>query len=389
MIQEKALAMSDELISIRRSLHKMPETAFEEKKTSKFIQDKLTEYGIPFTVVATTGVVGLIKGGHEGKTVLLRADIDGLPITEEADVEYKSEHEGFMHACGHDVHTTCLLGAAKLLNENRENLHGNVKLIFQPAEEGVGGALPMINEGIMENPHVDSAFAFHVEPLEEVGNIQIRDGAIMASPDDFELTVYGRGGHGAYPHNCVDPIVVGCMIVNAYQTIVSRHFNPMTPAVVSVCSFNSGTCTNVIPDSATLTGTARSLDKESREKLMYLLEKIAVDTATSMGAICDFKFKPLYPPTINDKEMNKIVSGAADKLDIVKNVVVLENASMAGEDFAYFVDAVPGSYFKLGVGNKTKGIEYPIHSPKFAIDESALTIGTAMMAQIATDYLNN
>ncbi len=387
MLQEKALAMSDELIEVRRKLHRIPETAFEEVQTSKFIQNKLTEYGIPFEVVAKTGVVGLIKGGKQGKTVLLRADIDGLPITEEAAVDYKSEIDGHMHACGHDIHTTCLLGAAKLLNDIKSELCGNVKLVFQPAEEGVGGALPMINDGVMENPHVDAAFALHVEPMEEVGNIQIRDGAIMASPDDFELTVHGVGGHGAYPHTCVDPIVTASMIVNAYQTIVSRHFDPMTPAVVSVCSFNAGSCTNVIPDSAHLTGTARSLDKQTREKLMYLLEKIAVDTAASMGAKCEFEFKPLYPPTINSKAMNKIVTGAAEKLDIVKNVVELESASMAGEDFAYFIERVPGAYFKLGVGNKAKGINYPIHSPKFTADESALPIGAALMAQIAADYL--
>lgn len=388
MIADKALNIADELTSLRRRLHKTPELAFEEFETSKIIQETLKKYNIPFKVVAKTGVVALIEGGFDGKTILLRADIDGLPITETADVDYKSEIDGHMHACGHDVHTACLLGAAKLLNEIKDSLHGNVKLVFQPAEEGVGGALPMINEGVMENPHVDSAFAMHVEPLEEVGNIQVRDGAIMASPDDFELTVYGVGGHGAYPHKCVDPILVASMIVNAYQTIISRHFDPMIPAVVSVCSFHAGSCTNAIPDTATLTGTARSLDKESRAKLAHLLEKIAVDTAKSMGAKCDFKFKPLYPPTINDKGMNKIVVDAANKLNIVKEVVTLETASMAGEDFAYFVDLVPGAYFKLGVGNKEKGISYPIHNPSFAVDERSLTVGCAMMAQIAIDYLN-
>lgn len=388
MIEQKALAMSDELIALRRALHKVPETAFLEKRTSKIIQDKLTEYGIPFEVVAKTGVVGIIKGAKDGKTVLLRADIDGLPIEENSGVEFKSEIDGFMHACGHDVHTTCLLGAARILNEMKDQLSGNVKLVFQPAEEGVGGALPMINEGVMENPHVDSAFALHVEPLEEVGNIQIRDGAIMASPDDFELTVHGVGGHGAYPDKCVDPILVASMIVNAYQTIVSRQIDPMTPAVVSVCSFHAGNCTNAIPNSATLTGTARSLSKETRAKLAHLLEKIAVDTAESMGATCDFEFKPLYPPTINSKEANEVVVNAAKKLNIIKDVVTLEKASMAGDDFAYFIDKVPGSYFKLGVGNKEKGINYPIHSPKFNIDESALSIGSALMAQIAFEYLN-
>ncbi|MCX7714200.1 MAG: amidohydrolase [Clostridia bacterium] len=387
MIEQMALSMREELIHMRRSLHEIPETAFCENKTSQFIQNKLSELGIPYHVIAKTGVVGLIKGISNEKTVLLRADIDGLPICEESGAEYKSKIDGWMHACGHDVHTACLLGAAKILNSMKDRLLGNVKLVFQPAEEGVGGALPMIEEGVMENPYVDSAIALHVEPMEEVGNIQIKDGAIMASPDDFELTIQGKGGHGAYPHTCVDPIVIGSMIINAYQTLVSRHFNPMTPVVISVCSFHSGNCTNVIPDTAHLTGTARSLDKDTRAELMKVLKETAVDIAKSMGGECDFVFKPLYPPTINDKAMNEIIKNAAKKLNFIKKIVCLEQASMGGDDFAYFSEKVPGVYFKLGCGNREKGIVHPIHSPKFNVDEDALPIGAAIMAQAAFDYL--
>lgn len=389
MIYDIAKQMNDKLISVRRTLHKMPETAFEEVKTSQFIQNYLKELGIPFHVVAKTGVVGLIKGANEGKTILLRADIDGLPVTEQSDVEFKSEHEGFMHACGHDVHTTCLLGAAEILNNMKSELCGNVKIVFQPAEEGVGGALPMIEEGVMENPHVDACAAMHVEPFEKCGNIQIKDGAIMASPDDFELTVYGKGGHGAYPHLCVDPILIASMIVNAYQTIVSRHFDPMTPCVVSVCSFNSGTCTNVIPDKAVLTGTARSLDKETRAKLAYLLEKIAVDTAQSMGGTCDFKFKPLYPPTINDKHMNEVLIKSAKEITAINEVVRLETASMAGEDFAYFGEHAPSVYFKLGIGNEDESLNRPLHHSQFTVNENAIHIGAALMAETAYNYLKS
>ena len=389
MIYDIAKEMNEKLISTRRALHKIPETAFEEFKTSEFIQNRLTELGIPFYIAAKTGIVGLIKGAKEGKTILLRADIDGLPVTENTDLEFKSEREGYMHACGHDVHTTCLLGAAEILNNMKDELCGNIKLIFQPAEEGVGGALPMIEEGIMENPHVDACVAMHVEPFEKCGNIQIRDGAIMASPDDFELTVYGKGGHGAYPHLCVDPILIASLIVNAYQTIVSRHFDPMTPCVVSVCSFNAGTCTNAIPDTAFLTGTARSLDKQTREKLAYLLEKIAVDTAQSMGGSCEFKFKPLYPPTINDQTINKLICDAADMIPERNEVVYLENASMAGEDFAYFCENAPSAYFKLGIGNEDEALNRPLHHSEFMVNENAIHIGTALMAQTAVNYLKN
>lgn len=383
MIKQLAKDMQMELVQIRRELHKIPETAFEEYKTSQYIKNKLDEFGIPWQSMAKTGVTGLICGDHPGKTLLLRADIDGLPILEESGVPFASERTGFMHACGHDIHATCLLGAAKLLNRFKEQLHGKIKLVFQPAEEGAGGALPMIREGILENPAVDAAIALHVEPLETVGNVQIKDGPIMASPDDFTLTVHGVGGHGASPHTCVDPILVGSMIVNAYQTIVSRSFDPMTPCVVSVCSFHSGSCTNAIPDSATLTGTARSLNHKARKKLAELLEKIAVETANAMGATCDFKFHPLYPPTINDTAMNKLITEACNLTDV--NVVPLEKASMAGDDFAYFCEQVPGSYFKLGVGNETA--KYPIHSPKFQADEKALSIGTAVLTQAALLYL--
>lgn len=388
MIYDIAKQMNESLIKTRRELHTIPETAFKEFKTSEYIQNRLKALGIPFEICAQTGVVGLIKGRHEGKTILLRADIDGLPVNEESDVEFKSKHTGFMHACGHDVHTTCLLGAAEILNNMKNELHGNIKLVFQPAEEGVGGALPMINEGVMENPHVDACIAMHVEPFEKCGNIQIKSGSIMASPDDFELTVYGRGGHGAYPHLCVDPILIGSMIVNAYQTIVSRHFNPMTPCVVSVCSFNAGTCTNAIPDSAVLTGTARSLDKETRAKLAYLLEKIACETAQSMGGSCKFEFKPLYPPTVNDDGMNEIIQKSAAMIPAINEVVELKEASMAGDDFAYFCDNAPSVYFKLGIGNDDESLNHPLHHSQFTVNENSIHIGTALIAQAAVNYLN-
>ena len=219
MIEEKAFQIKDELISIRRHLHSTPETDFEEIKTSSFIRSKLDDYGIPYTTSAKTGTVALIKGKNSNKTVLLRADIDGLPIKDESKFEIKSEREGYMHACGHDIHATCLLGAAKILNDIKDELNGNVKLVFQPAEEGVGGALPMIEDGILENPHVDAAFALHVEPLEKTGNIQVKDGSIMASPDDFKIVVHGVGGHASAPEKCVNPVTIGTAIITEFEKL--------------------------------------------------------------------------------------------------------------------------------------------------------------------------
>lgn len=383
MIKEQAEKMKDELIEIRRTLHTTPETDFVEFKTSAFIQEKLTEYGIPFEIKATTGISALIKGAKAGKTVLLRADMDGLPIKDESDFHIKSEREGFMHACGHDVHAACLLGAAKLLNDMKNEINGNVRLIFQPAEEGDGGALPMIEEGIMENPHVDGAFALHVEPLEKTGNIQIKNGSIMASPDDFEIIIRGVGGHGAYPEKCVNPLSVCAMILEKYHTLASDY---NLPCVVTICSINGGSCRNAVPNEAVMTGTARSLDPVTRKKLMELLETIASDISKSMGAELEFNFNALFPPVINDEKMNAVVAKSAEKLGL--GVVELKEASMAGDDFAYFCERVPSAYFKLGVGNSDIGAVYPIHSPKFKADENALPIGAAILAQSAVEFLN-
>ncbi|MGN0150440.1 MAG: M20 family metallopeptidase [Clostridia bacterium] len=383
MIAKRANELKDELIKIRHTLHKTPETDFVEFKTSAYIQKKLIEYGIPFEVKAITGISAIIKGKNDGKTVLLRADFDGLPIKEESGVDFSSEIDGYMHACGHDVHAACLLGAAKILNEHKNEISGNIKLIFQPAEEGAGGALPMIEEGVMENPHVDGAFALHVEPLENVGNIQIKDGSVMASPDDFEIIIHGVGGHGAHPEECVNPISVGAEILRKYHTLSSDY---KLPCVVTICSFNSGSCRNVIPDTAVITGTARSLDSVTRKKLVELLKKIASDTAADMNASIEFNFNVLFPPVVNNSEMNEIVAESARQLGL--NITYLTKPSMAGDDFSYFGERVPSSYFKLGVGNETIGAIYPIHSPKFKADDCALPLGAAIMAQAALNFLN-
>lgn len=371
--------------SIRENLHRFPETEFNEFKTCEIIRNELDKLNIEYEECTQTGTVAIIRGKQEGKTVLLRADIDALPIKEETDLEFKSQNDGFMHACGHDIHTACLLGAAKILNEMKNNLCGNIKFIFQPAEEGSGGAKPMIDEGVLDNPKVDAAFALHVEPLEKVGNIQIRNGAIMASPDEFYIHVKGKGGHGSAPHQCVDPIAISAAIISDFQAIVRESVNPMIPCVVSVCSIHSGNCPNVIPSEAFMEGTVRTLDNDTRFKIAKILEKRACNIAEKMGGKCFFTYKALYPPVINDENMNKIVIQAANKLGV--GIVNLPFAAMAGDDFSYFAEAVPSAYFKLGVGNDI--INYPIHSPHFDADEKSYEIGSKIMAQIAVEYLNS
>lgn len=371
--------------NIREKLHRCPETEFNEFQTCKIISEELYKLNIDHSICAKTGIVAIIRGEKKGKTVLLRADIDALPIKEETDLSFKSQNDGYMHACGHDVHTACLLGAAKILNSVKNTLCGNVKLIFQPAEEGSGGAKPMIDEGILHNPEVDAAFALHVEPLEKVGKIQVRNGAIMASPDEFTIKIYGRGGHGSAPHQCIDPISISVAIISEFQTIVRKTINPMIPCVVSVCSVHSGSCPNVIPSEAFIEGTVRTLDNDTRFKISKILENKAMSIAETMGGKCDFEYRALYPPVINNESMNKIVIDAANKLDI--GVVYLPFAAMAGDDFSYFSESVPSSYFKLGAGNEN--ITQPIHSSKFNVDEKSYEIGSRIMAQIAVDFLNS
>lgn len=370
---------------LREELHRYPETDFTEYKTKAIIERELSKLNIPFRTFAKTGTAALIEGKKPGKTVLLRADIDGLPIKEENSLPFKSTHDGFMHACGHDVHTACLLGAAKILSSLKNDLPGSIKLVFQPAEEGVGGAKPMIDEGVLKSPDVDAAFAMHVEPFEQVGNIQVRNGAVMASPDEFTIKIHGVGGHGSAPSQCVDPIAISAQIINELQKITRSSVNPFTPCVVSVCSVHAGTCPNVIPSEAVIEGTARTFDEETRKKIARLIEKTADSITVLMGGRCDFEYRYLYPPLINDSNMNSVVIAAAEKIKSVNEIIFLDNPSMAGDDFAYFAKKVPSAYFKLGVGNST--INKPIHSPDFNIDNNSLSIGADLMAQIAIEFL--
>lgn len=387
-IIKKANLLCDQLIADRRTLHTMPEIAFGEVRTAGYIQSRLDEMGIEYkSGIAKTGILGIIRGAKPGKTVLLRADMDALPIHEQSGVAFSSQNEGMMHACGHDAHVSCLLGAANILNNMKDRIKGNIKLMFQPAEEGVGGAEPMILEGILQDPHVDAAFALHVEPGYECGKIAVKPGAIMAAPDEFTIHIKGKGGHGAYPHKAVDPILVAAKYIEAVQSINSRYINATTPAVVSVCMVSAGSLYNIIPDTVFLKGTTRAIDNETRSNLPKIMEQMLAGICAAMGAEYDFAFRYMYPPLINDEQMTNMVMDVASQAFGGQVVERLDAPSMGGEDFAYVVNKVPSSFFFLGCRNEQKGIVEPLHNPGFDIDEQCLPTGTAMMAMLALTYL--
>ncbi|HRE37978.1 MAG TPA: M20 family metallopeptidase [Chitinophagaceae bacterium] len=384
-IKKLAQQYASEFIDIRRHLHAHPELSYQEFETSKFVQGKLTEFGIPFEVKATTGVVGLIKGKNPGSRIIaLRADMDALPIKEENDIPYKSKNEGVMHACGHDVHTACLLGAAKILNELKEEWEGTVKLIFQPGEEkNPGGASLMIKDGVLENPKPQAILALHVNTILEVGQLSFRGGKVMASADEIYITVKGKGGHAASPHLTIDPILISSHLVIALQQLVSRNNNPFNPSVLSITSFNGGNTTNVIPNEVKLMGTFRAMDEEWRFKAHELIRKITTDLVSSMGGTVDLHIDVGYPCVMNNEKVNASARKKAEEYMGAKYVSETE-LRMGAEDFGYYAQQIPACFYRLGTMNTAKGITAGVHTPVFNIDESAIEIGMGMMAWLGS-----
>jgi len=385
--QIKALAKqyATEFINIRHHLHAHPELSYQEFETSKFIQQKLTEMGIPFEIKAVTGVVGLIKGKNpESRIVALRADMDALPIKEENDIPYKSKAEGIMHACGHDVHTTCLLGAAKILNELKQEWEGTIKLIFQPGEEkNPGGASILIKEGVLENPKPSAMFGLHVHPGLAVGKLSFRGGKVMASADELYFTIKGKGGHAASPHLCIDPILISSHLIVALQQIVSRNNDPYNPTVLSITSVQGGTTTNVIPNEVQLKGTFRAMNEEWRFKAHELIRTISNNIVTGMGGTLDLHIDIGYPTVYNNEQLHEIAMQKAGEYMQAENVGLTE-MRMGAEDFGYYSQQIPGCFFRLGVMNKEKGITSGVHTPTFNIDESAIETGMGMMAWLGS-----
>ena len=384
-IKNLARTYTNEFIEVRHHLHANPELSYEEYNTSKFIQSKLSEWNIPFEVKATTGVVGLIKGKNPDKRIIaLRADMDALPIVEENEVSYKSMNHGVMHACGHDVHTTCLLGAAKILNETKDDWEGTVKLIFQPGEEkNPGGASLLIKEGVLENPAPEKILALHVHPGMEAGQFSFRGGMVMASADEIYITIKCKGGHAAAPQFTADSILIASHLVISLQQIISRNNNPFNPSVLSITAMNGGNTTNVIPSEVKLMGTFRAMNEEWRFKAHEMIIKQTKELVTAMGAEVDVRIDVGYPFVFNNEALSAEARAIAEQYAGTDNVSETE-LRMGAEDFAYYSHQIPGCFFRLGAGNKAKGITSNVHTPTFNIDEAAIEHGMGMMAWLAT-----
>jgi amidohydrolase len=378
----------DNLITARRWFHQHPELKFQEQQTAEYIAPRLQAAGYEVhTGLATTGVMGVYRNGA-GPTLMLRADMDALPVKEENAVPYVSQNAGVMHACGHDGHMAMLLIAAEQLMMARENLHGTLKVVFQPGEEGGNGALVMINEGVLANPSVDAAFGIHLWNNIPVGKVGVVAGPVMAAVDEFSLIVHGRGGHAAMPHQTVDAVYVASQIVVALQSIVARNVNPLEAAVVTVGSFHAGDAFNVIAETARLSGTVRTFNRETYERLPELFRRIVMQTAAAYGAECEIDFIRLGPPTINDPQQTAWVHEIVAQIVGKENIVTDERArTMAGEDMAYFLEQVPGCFLFVGSGNPAQGLHYPHHSPKFNFDEAALPIGVTIFQELARQFL--
>lgn len=385
MIKEKikklAAEYADEFIAVRQHLHAHPELSYKEFETSRFIQKKLNDFGIEYNVLATTGVVALIKGKNpEKKIIALRADMDALPIAEENNITYKSKNEGIMHACGHDVHSACLLGAAKILNELKDEWEGTIKLIFQPGEEkNPGGASIMIKEGVLEDPKPQAVFALHVHPGLEVGKLSFRSGMVMASADEIYITIKGKGGHAASPHLTTDTILIASHLIISLQQLISRNNDPFNPSVLSITSVKGGNTTNVIPSEVNLMGTFRAMNETWRFKAHDLIKKLASDLVHSMGAEIDILIDVGYPFVFNNEPLTNIAKLKAGEYAGTENIEETE-LRMGAEDFAYYSHLIPACFFRLGVGNIAKEITSGVHTPKFNIDENAIEMGMGVMA---------
>ncbi len=389
-IQELSAKIYNDVVGYRHHIHANPELSFKEFQTSLFIKEKLTAWGIEFTDMANTGVVGLIKGKiPSDRIIALRADMDALPIHEANDKPYRSKNHGVMHACGHDVHSSSLLGTAYILNQLKDEFAGTVKLIFQPAEELLpGGASIMIKEGVLENPKPQAIVGQHVMPLIETGKVGFRSGIYMASTDELYVTVHGKGGHGAQPHQNIDPVLITAHIIVALQQIVSRNADPRLPSVLSFGKVNANGATNIIPNEVKLEGTFRTLNEEWRKEAHKLMKKMAEGIAESMGGSCDFNIMHGYPFLINEEELTANARAFAEDYLGKENVIDLD-IWMAAEDFAYYSQVTDACFYRLGTGNAAKGTTYSVHTPNFDIDEDALRTSTGLMAYIALKQLGN
>lgn len=380
--------MIDDLIKLRREFHQNPEPGFQEHWTSRRIAEVLKSWGFPVTEgIAGTGLSALLKVDGGEKTIMIRADMDALPLNEENQVEYRSRRDGFMHACGHDGHMAIVLGTARVLKERKNELKGNVKFVFQPAEEIEGGAMRMIEEGILKEPEVNAAIGFHIWNNLPLGQAAVTTGAAMAAVDHFKISIKGKGGHGALPHLSIDPVVTASQVINSIQTVVSRNINPMKSAVISVGSIHSGTVFNIIPEKVDFEGTVRTFDRSLSILIERRMKEIVSGICSSAGCGFDFEYRRTSPVLVNDKGITETLRKVVIDLLGRKNVHD-DIRSMGGEDMAYYLEKVPGCYFFLGASNKKKGFVHLHHTSRFDFDEDVLSTGVEILSMAAVKILD-
>lgn len=387
-IRPEIEALTPEVVAWRRQFHQIPELGFQEEKTARLVAEALNKIGLsPATGIAGTGIVAVLEGAaadQDSKTLLLRSDMDALPVQEQSEAPYRSTHSGRMHACGHDAHMAILLGVARYWWAHRDRLAGRLKFVFQPAEEGPGGAEPMIAAGVLENPSVDAAVGLHVWGELPVGSAALVEGPFMASANKIRITVRGSGGHGAMPHRSVDPIVAAAQIIMALQTVASRNTNPLEAVVVSIGAIHGGDAFNVIPDTVDLAGTVRTFSLEARERIRDQITRIAQGVARGLGAEAEVAFEFGYPPLINDPGMTALVGETLNGL--LGPGRIHPTQTMGGEDMAYFLQRVPGCFYFLGAANQARGMTAPNHSPFFDVDEAVLPLGVESLVRVAERY---
>lgn len=381
--------IKDEIIELRRDFHQHPEVGSELERTSKIVADLLTKWGLEVqTNVGICGVVGILKGTNttSNHTVALRADMDALLMDEDNSIEYQSTIKGKMHACGHDGHTAMLLGAAKVLANHKDKINGTIKFIFQPEEEGPNsGARNMIADGALEG--VDAIFGLHITTEYDTGIVTLKQGPTMASCDDFEIEMIGKGGHASLPHECIDALAMGVSVYNHLQFLVSREFSPLDPILISIGSFQSGAASNVVQSSAKLKGTIRTLSPEVRKKAQRRIEEIVKQVAKEAGGDYNFKIFLGIPPLINDRSLCHFIESSLEKHQLKDKLVHLELPNMGSEDFAYYSEQIPGAFMMIGARNEEKGLVHLMHHPKFDFDEEVLPFGAKLHIQFALDYL--
>ncbi|MCM3733577.1 M20 family metallopeptidase [Fictibacillus nanhaiensis] len=385
-----AESIKHRIVEYRRHLHQYPELSFSEYKTAEFVANILEENNIEvLRNVAETGVVGLIKGDSPGRTIALRADMDALPIQEHTDLRFSSNNPGVMHACGHDFHTSILLGAAILLNQNRHLINGNIKLIFQPGEEKLTGAKKMIEKGVMRNPDVDAIVALHCWPDLPAGTIGIRKGPITAAADFLDITIHGKAGHAAHPHKCVDPIVIAGQVVSTLQTIISREVAPTEPAVLTIGKISGGTAPNVIPSTVHLSGMIRTVNPDLQKRMPEIINRVVTKTAESMNGEAEVTYTMATPPLISDESMVALIDHVVSETLGHDHLVYLENPSLGSEDFSFYAEQVPGVLFRLGTHNEKPESKLSLHNAGVIFDENALTTGVSVMCEAAVRFLSS